>query len=136
MGKIDGAGIHRITSSQKVQVRNDDKTFTQLCKSLGDDISFAIVKSTINQSRPAVEIAKAHHVPLSSVYKKIRKLKDLGIIDVDKIDVDSRSGKRIAFYRSRVESVELSLTGSDTRVRIETHLPRTESSEIGKSNSL
>jgi hypothetical protein len=102
-----------------------------MCKSLGDDISFAIIKSTISQSRPAVEIAKAHHVPLSSVYKKIRKLKELGIIDVDKIDVDGRSGKRIAYYRSRVESLELSLSGSDTKVRIETHFPTAEASKSG-----
>jgi hypothetical protein len=109
-----------------------------MCRSLGDDISFAIIKSTINQSRPAIEIAKMYRVPLSSVYKKIRKLKALGIIDLDRIDIDSRSGKKIAYYRSRVESLELSLTGGDTRLRIETHDSKNEASEVGKpsANSL
>ena len=109
-------------------MRTDDRGFTQMCKSLGDEISFAIIKSTINQSMSAMEIAKVQHVPLSSVYNKIRKLKALGLVDVERIDIDSRSGKKISCYRGRVESLELSLSGTDTRMRIEAHIPTPDAS--------
>ena len=97
MSNNDWIGIHRITSAQKVHVRNDDKASMQMCKALGDEISLAIIKPTIEKSTPAIAIAitKAHHVPLSSVYKKIRRLRELGVINIDKINVDDRSGKRI-----------------------------------------
>jgi hypothetical protein len=90
-----------------------------MCKALGDEISLAIIKSTIEKSTPAIEIAKAHHVPLSSVYKKIRRLRELGVINIDKINVDDRSGKKITCYRSRVKAIQFSLAASETTVRIE-----------------
>lgn len=84
---------------------------------------------------PAVEIARTYHIPLSSVYKKIRKLKDLEMLDIDKIEIDSRSGKKIAYYRCTVKSLELSLTGDDAKLGIETRIPKTGTADAGKTRS-
>ncbi len=105
-----------------MRFRNDDGLFTFLCRVLGDDISFAIIKSTIRECMPAIEISKGSKIPVSSVYKKIRKLQEYGIIRVEKIDIDPRSGKKIAYYRSRIKSLELRLSDAgDTSLRVETH---------------
>ena len=126
----NGVGVHRTATAEDVRFRNDDNLFTFLCGILGDDISFAIIKSTIRECRPAIEISKGSKIPVSSVYKKIRKLQEYGIVRVEKIDIDTKSGKRIAFYRSWLKSLELRPSDvGETSLRGEAHASGVDSRE-------
>ena len=118
IGEVD---VDRVVKLGQTQIKNDEKLFTLLCKSLGDAVSFAIIKSTMQHSKSVTEISKARKIPVSSVYKKIKKLHDLGIICVDRIDVDTKNGKKITYYKSRIKSLELNLTDDgDMSLRVET----------------
>ena len=104
------SSIHRSAKVEDIHIRNDDRTFRLLCNALGDEISFAIIKSTMKGSRSAIEISKESRIPVSSVYKKIKKLQNLRIISVHEIAIDGRSGKKVALYRCEMKSLELSLS--------------------------
>lgn len=64
----------------------------------------------MRSSKSAIDISKINQLPVSSVYKKIRKLQTLGIVVIGNITIDGRSGKRIALYRCVMKSLELQLT--------------------------
>lgn len=79
-----------------------------LLKELFDGFSYKIVMSTIEDSKTVFEICKENDLPISSTYKKIRKLKDLGLLIIDRIVINEK-GKKVVFYKSKIQSVELIL---------------------------
>jgi predicted transcriptional regulator len=89
------------------KIIEDEKVFVRLCKILGDKISLGIMKSTMKVSKSAVEISKEYHLPQSSVYKKIQKLQDLGILKIQAILADDVKGKKIAYYGCTIKSLEM-----------------------------
>jgi predicted methyltransferase len=64
--------------------------------------------STIENSKTVFEICKDNDLPISSTYKKIKKLKDLGLLFIDRIVINEK-GKKVVFYKSKIQSVELML---------------------------
>lgn len=129
------AGIHRVAKPEPALIRNDETSFTLLCRALGDAVSFAILKSTMKQSKSAIQISKASQIPVSSVYKKIKKLHHLGIVFIDRIDIDKKNGKKITFYKSRIRTLALYLTNDgESSLRVETFISNPEY-EGCKSNS-
>lgn len=68
-------------------------------------------------------------VAMSSTYKKIRRLQDLGIVSIERIDIDN-NGKRVLYYRSKIRSLELNVTRDkillqfERNVRCSTQLQR------------
>jgi predicted methyltransferase len=64
--------------------------------------------STIGDSKTVFEICKENDLPISSTYKKIKKLKDLGLLFIDRIVINEK-GKKVVFYKSKIQSVELIL---------------------------
>jgi len=75
---------------------------------LADIVSHKIILSTIEEAKTAQQIASENELPLSSTYKKIKRLQSLDILCVERISLDD-TGKRVLYYKSRVKSVEFSL---------------------------
>lgn len=92
----------------------DEKAFVALCKALGDRISFGIIKSTIRAAKTATEISRESRFSPSSVYKKIKALERLGILQVQTVVADRETGKRIAYYRCSVRALEISMDEQGT----------------------
>jgi hypothetical protein len=80
-----------------------------LLQELVDGASHRIVMSTIDSARTAAQISAENGLPLSSTYKKIKKLQDVGMLFVERIDLDGK-GKKVVYYRSRVKSMEFNLS--------------------------
>jgi predicted transcriptional regulator len=64
--------------------------------------------STIESAKTACQICEENRLPMSSTYKKIRKLYKAGLISIEKINID-RKGKKVLLYRSRIKSLEFNL---------------------------
>ncbi|HZA69130.1 MAG TPA: hypothetical protein VE548_05465 [Nitrososphaeraceae archaeon] len=64
-----------------------------------DETTLKIIPSTIDAPRNVFQICYDSKIPLSSAYKKIRKLLQEGLVSIEKIETDGK-GKRVAFYRS------------------------------------
>ena len=95
-------------SDQRYLLNQEDKNASILLKELFDGFSYKIVMSTIEDSKTVFEICKENDLPISSTYKKIKKLKDLGLLFIDRIMINEK-GKKVVFYKSKIQSVELIL---------------------------
>lgn len=90
-------------------VRNsNDHAAILTLRELADRITCVIIISTIDSAKTVSQICHENKVPLSSIYKKIQRLHKAGAISIEKINIDNK-GKKIAFYRSRITSVEFNL---------------------------
>jgi hypothetical protein len=96
----------------------DNSTAIPVLAEIADRISCSIITSTIEAAKTACQIALEHSLPLSSTYKKIKKLQGMSIVHVEKIDLDG-NGKKVAYYRSRIKSAEFSLCGNKTVLHLE-----------------
>jgi hypothetical protein len=85
---------------------------------LADMISHKIILSTIEEARTAQEIALENELPLSSTYKKIKRLQSMDILCIERISLDD-TGKRVLYYKSRIKSVEFSLRKVGSLLQLE-----------------
>ena len=89
-----------------------------LLQELVDKVSFRIVVSIIDGAKNATQISLENQLPLSSTYKKIRKLQGMGMVLVEKIDIDD-GGKKVLYYRSRIKSLEFNVTRDGVLLQFE-----------------
>jgi predicted transcriptional regulator len=85
---------------------------------LTDRISYKIILSTIDHAKTTIDLSNENNLPLSSTYKRLRKLQSLGIISIEKINIDDK-GKKTIWYRSRIKSLEFSLRKGKVLLQLE-----------------
>jgi predicted methyltransferase len=73
-----------------------------------DESALKIISSIIDIEKNVFQICYENKLPLSSTYKKVRKLHNDGLVSVGKIDIDDR-GRKVAFYRSKIKSLDFNL---------------------------
>jgi predicted transcriptional regulator len=87
---------------------SDSNTVIPLLQDIKDETTLKIISSTIDVPKNVFQICYDNKIPLSSTYKKIRKLQQEGLVSVEKIETDGK-GKRVVFYRSRIKSLDFNL---------------------------
>jgi predicted methyltransferase len=73
-----------------------------------DESALKIISSIIDIEKNVFQICYENKLPLSSTYKKVRKLHNDGVVSVGKIDIDDR-GRKVVFYRSKIKSLDFNL---------------------------
>jgi len=86
-------------------------------KLLLDEYSSKILQLTNSQPLNAVDLSEALGIPIAACYRRIRALKDAGMLKEDG-RVISIGGKLVATYRSSVQSAEVVLQDGRLRVNI------------------
>ena len=76
-----------------------------LIHEISDDMAFRIITSIRDSPKAATQISIENNIPLSSTYKKIKKLQKCGVVRVHRSEIDE-SGKRVLFYKSNIASFE------------------------------
>ncbi len=94
--------------SQQYIFKKEKQEVISILNELFDGLSYKILLSTIDESKTAFQICRENVVPISSTYKKIRKLKETGLLFIDKIVINEK-GKKVVYYKSKVRSIELTL---------------------------
>lgn len=89
-----------------------------ILQELVDKVSFRIVVSIIDTAKNVTQIAAENQLPLSSTYKKIRKLQGMEIVSIEKIDIDE-GGKKVLYYRSKIKSLEFNVTREGVLLQFE-----------------
>jgi DNA-binding Lrp family transcriptional regulator len=82
-----------------------------------DEYSSKILQLTSPRALNAIELSDELGIPIAACYRRIRALKDAGIIQ-EESRVISIGGKMVATYRSVVESAEVMLQDGRLRVLI------------------
>ena len=75
---------------------------------LADIVSHKILLSTIDIAKTAQQIAWENSLPISSTYKKIRRLCQIDLLCIDRVSIDE-SGKKVLFYKSKIKSLDFYL---------------------------
>ena len=59
----------------------------------------------MESSKTVYQIHEETSLPLSSIYKRIKKLEDIGIISIEKITINNK-GRKLIFYKSKIRNIE------------------------------
>ena len=101
-------------------------TFTQLKKydiaqkiieSLADAESRAILFSTIKKGKTVIDLSYTLKIPLSSVYKKLSKLEELSLIQVEKWTISDK-GRKFKVYKSRISEAGITIKKSEPSINL------------------
>jgi predicted methyltransferase len=89
-------------------VLNDIQIALPILQDIIDESALKIISSIIDIEKNVFQICYENKLPLSSTYKKVRKLHNDGLVSVGKIDIDDR-GRKVVFYRSKIKSLDFNL---------------------------
>ena len=80
----------------------------KVIEALADAESRTILFSIIKKGKTASELSVKHHIPLSSVYKKLADLEELTLIEIEKWLISDK-GRKFKVYRSRISKADISI---------------------------
>jgi predicted transcriptional regulator len=95
-----------------------DRRVWDILHELLDSASYRIILSTIDSAKSAGDISSQNDIPLSSTYKRIKKLTKYGLIHVARIEIDN-AGKKIVFYKSKVKRMQFGIEGENLSIQFE-----------------
>lgn len=84
----------------------DGESRGRVLKALADEYSQAILLSTVEKAVSAVELSTKFNIPISTAYRRIHELEEVGLIAVER-SVITDDGKRYDLYRSTVKGVKV-----------------------------
>ena len=94
-------------SYQSLKYSQSDNAIA-LLHELSDEVSYRIISSTFDSAKTITQISIENEIPLSSTYKKIKKLAKSRILRIEKITID-KSGKKVIFYKSKIQNIEFKI---------------------------
>ncbi len=77
---------------------------------LGDDYCVTILKVVKEIPKSAIELGHETKIPVSTIYRRIQSLHDLGLLLVS--GTITNEGKRVFLYKSKVKSIEAKFDGN------------------------
>jgi hypothetical protein len=75
---------------------------------LGDPVVRQVLVATHPSARTVQELFQATGVPMTTLYRKLHELEGLDLVGIERSAITSE-GKRVDFYRSRLEEAQLEL---------------------------
>ena len=97
---------------------NIDKSSTiSFLNSILENDTYKIILSIIENSKTVYQIHEDISLQLSSIYKRIKKLEDLGVISIDKITINAK-GRKLIFYKSKIKNLTFNLNEKDVSLFI------------------
>ena len=79
--------------------------------------TYKIILSVIENSKTVYQMHKETSLPLSSIYKRINKLENLGIISIEKITINNK-GRKLIYYKSKIKNLTFKLNEKYVRLLI------------------
>ena len=85
---------------------SEDDQKKAVIRALLDDQSRRILESTMLVAKSVVDITREHRIPITSAYRKVKELKEFGLLKVDRI-VLTDDGKKFELVRSAIRSASV-----------------------------
>jgi predicted transcriptional regulator len=79
-------------------------------KIMSNDQAMQILRSTVDKPKSAWDISTLLEIPLTQVYRWVRKLQNLGLVRVS--GDTNASGKKYFMYQSKVSAIKVSLSSN------------------------
>ena len=94
---------HAGTLQNDLTFPKDSKERFGTFRAISDPYVRAILNETKNKSKSCQEISKICQIPISSVYRRVQVMHDLGMLKIS--GSISEDGKKFFLYKSRIQSV-------------------------------
>lgn len=88
----------------------DERTAEEIFKIMCNEQAMKILQATTDLPKSAWEISTKHDIPLTQVYRWVRRLHRMGFVRISG-DTNS-SGKKFFMYQSKIHSIKVSLNAS------------------------
>ncbi|CUR51233.1 putative transcription regulator [Nitrosotalea devaniterrae] len=85
----------------------EGKDADNILKIMSNDQALKILRSTIDTPKSAWDISTVSEIPLTQVYRWIRRLHNSGLVRVS--GDTNESGKKFFMYQSKVHSIKVTL---------------------------
>tara|TARA_B100000315_G_scaffold250719_1_gene284048 strand:+ start:1290 stop:1649 length:360 start_codon:yes stop_codon:yes gene_type:complete len=95
----------------------DEESRGKVLTALADEYSRKILSATIQKAMPVSDLSASYRIPISSTYRRVRDLLELGLLAVEK-SVISDEGKRFELYRSTAKRVDIRFNLGDVEIEI------------------
>ncbi|MGB9125450.1 MAG: helix-turn-helix domain-containing protein [Nitrosotalea sp.] len=92
----------------------EGKSADNILKIISNDQAMQILRTTTDSPKSAWEISTTSGIPLTQVYRWVRRLHNSGLVRVSG-DTNS-SGKKFFMYQSKINSIKVSLNSSPETV--------------------
>jgi predicted transcriptional regulator len=99
----------------------DRLSLLRTVRELMDSVSYQIIMSISDYAKPVVEISVQNKIPLSSTYKKIKRLTKHGLVQADKIIIDE-AGRKVILYRSKIRGMRIDVVQGNINIKFEDFL--------------
>jgi len=99
----------------------DDGKKDAILEMLSDRYCRAIMESTMNAPKSAIEISSDCKIPISTVYRRLQSLYENKLLAIS--GAITREGKKHFLYKSRVRSISTKFNGADIEVEIVPNVP-------------
>ena len=95
----------------------EGKDADNILKIMSNDQALKILRSTIDLPKSAWDISIISEIPLTQVYRWVRRLHNSGLVRVS--GDTNTSGKKFFMYQSKVHSIKVTLTpAADTLIEL------------------
>lgn len=79
-----------------------------LISALADDYARRIILKTISHAYSVEELSRDENIPISTAYRRVNELKDVGLLTVEKT-ILTDEGKKFELYRSAFRTIHIDL---------------------------
>jgi predicted transcriptional regulator len=90
----------------------------ELIRSLADEYSRKIILGTINKAQSVEELSQSEKIPISTTYRRVNEMKDVGILTVEKT-ILTEEGKKFELYRSAFKAIHMDLNQAEIIIDVE-----------------
>ncbi len=105
-----------------ISVENEEK-IQSILQIMSDKYSRDLLRITRDLPKSASSIAQETEIPISTVYRRIQKLQDIGIVRVSgEINLE---GKKHFLYHSKVKAISTKIAGESINMEIIPNPPPT-----------
>lgn len=89
----------------------------RILEQIGDEQARSILLAAMLRPKSAAEISRETGLPLSSTYRKIAELQEVGLLAPQRFAF-TQDGKKVELYRSTARVVEVRLTEAGVELRL------------------
>ncbi len=104
---------------------SDYEKASEVMKVVSDEYSRRIVVAIMSRSLSIEEISREENIPISTCYRRIRRMQRLGLVRVDKTVIQG-DGKKYVCYRAAFRNPSIRVTPGEVLVDV---IPNTDASD-------
>ena len=102
---------------ERALVMDEPRNTISFLSNIIENDTYKIILSVMESSKTVYQIHEETSLPLSSIYKRIKKLEDIGIISIEKITINNK-GRKLIFYKSKIKNLTFKLNEKDASLLI------------------